>query len=162
MNLYAIHFWPLLLLPALGIFYLLSRRSLTEGARGRTLVAFALRGSVLLLLLLALMDVHMRRVADQLTVIFLLDKSQSVPGSLRERAVQEMRISLRDMKEEDRAGMVVFGATASIETAAETKPDFTRIASGWSFSRTGTRIWGTPCWRRGTRTPGEPWWTWCP
>ncbi|MHC4601664.1 MAG: hypothetical protein ACYS47_21935, partial [Planctomycetota bacterium] len=101
MNLYALHFWPILLLPVLGIFYLLSRKSLTEGARGRALVVFALRASVLILLLLALMDVHVRRVADHLAVIFLLDKSQSIPGSLRERAVQEMRISLRDMKEGD-------------------------------------------------------------
>ncbi|MHC5080705.1 MAG: VWA domain-containing protein, partial [Planctomycetota bacterium] len=129
MNIHAVHFWPLLLLPLLGVFLLLSRRSLAGGVRSRPIVSFILRTVVFLLLLLACMDIHMTEVADELAVIFLLDKSQSIPAPLREKAVHEMRMKVAEMEEGNRAGLVVFGSTASIETVPEVKPELSRIAS---------------------------------
>jgi hypothetical protein len=136
MNFYAVHLWPLWLLLLLAFFGLLSWKSLAGGTTGRRAVAFALRAGVLALLALALMDIHWTRVAERLAVVFVMDRSQSVPPSLREEALSRVRAATATLEEETLAGMVVFGEAASIESTPDPRPDFSRIASVVGADRT--------------------------
>ncbi len=136
MNLYLLHLWPLLLVPLLGVFFYLSRRSLAEGKRGRAAASFGLRSGVVLLLLLAVAELHTARRSDELAVVFVLDRSRSVPGAIRERAVQNTQLAVSGMGEGNLAGMVVFGTTASIEAEPAKAPDLSRIASVLEDTRT--------------------------
>ena len=68
----------LVLLPALWVF---SFRSLAGLGRFRRLFALAFRTLVFVLIVLALAEVQMLRTSDRLTVIYLLDQSESIPAA---------------------------------------------------------------------------------
>ncbi len=112
--------WFLLLLLLVPLLWTLSYRSLAGLGRWRRLVALSLRTTVLVVLVLALAQMQWRDRTDRLTVIYLLDQSQSIPVAKRDymldyvhRAVNSQR---RDQKQ-DMAGVIVFGSNAKIESA---------------------------------------------
>ncbi len=112
--------WFLLLLLLVPVLWVLSFQSLAGLGRWRRLCALFLRTSVLVILVLALAQMQWRDRTDRLTVIYLLDQSQSIPAARREfmleyvhRAVNSQR---RDQKQ-DMAGVIVFGSNAKIESA---------------------------------------------
>jgi uncharacterized membrane protein len=105
----------LILLPLLWIF---SLRSLSSLGTKRRIVALLLRSLVMTCLILALAEVQLQKSSDKVTVIYLLDQSDSIPSLKRElmldyvvREVQEHRRANRN----DRAGIIVFGRDAVIE-----------------------------------------------
>ena len=108
--------WYLLLLLLVPVIWSYSFRGLAALGPMRRILALGLRTLVILLFVAALADVQMVRVSDRLTVIYLLDQSQSIPVENRRamihyvnRAIQEHR------RDDDRVGVIVFGRDAAIE-----------------------------------------------
>ncbi len=105
----------LLLVPAL---WLVSYRTLAALGPVRRAVALGLRTTVLLLLVLALAELQVRQVSDKVTVLYLLDQSESIPRAkrelMREFVVEHVRRH-RDAERNDRAGVIVFAREAAIE-----------------------------------------------
>ncbi|MFM7103069.1 MAG: vWA domain-containing protein, partial [Verrucomicrobiota bacterium] len=110
--------WLLLLPPALGWTLWLAWRSDASLDPWRRWASTALRVGVVLLLVLGLAGLQFRRPQEGMNVFFLLDRSDSVPSPLQEesRAVAN-RLALGKRKD-DRAGFLIFGADAALETEA--------------------------------------------
>lgn len=107
--------WLLLLLP---FFWVGSYRSLSGLGQFRRFCSLTLRTGVVLLVVLALAEFQMVRTSDQLTVIFVLDQSESIPRDKRQYmldyVIQEVD-EHRRTETNDRAGVIVFGGEAKIE-----------------------------------------------
>jgi uncharacterized membrane protein len=78
-------------------------------------VSLGLRTTIVLLLVLALAGTQWVRASNDLSVVFLLDVSDSVDLDAREQAVGFVRAALADMGPDDRAALVLFGADALVE-----------------------------------------------
>jgi hypothetical protein len=113
----------LLLIPALIWF---SFRSLAGLGPIRRVVALGLRSLLILLLVLALAETHARKPEDNLTVLFLYDRSLSIPPDINalNQDEREQRIFnfINDAvakrggtKQGDRAGVIVFGRQPRLE-----------------------------------------------
>jgi hypothetical protein len=110
--------WYVLLLALLPLVYFLSRRSLAGLSSPRRVAAILLRGSVFLLVTLALAEIRALKTSDRLAVIYVIDRSESIPAVSREAARQyavETAGAQRDAAREDLVGVVSFGKTAGIE-----------------------------------------------
>ncbi len=108
----------LLLLVLLPVLWWTSLRSLAGLGRVRSVVALLLRSAVLLLLIAALAEAQLVRTTDRLTVIYLLDQSDSIPAETRREMLDYVKSSWRrhrDSKRQDRAGVVIFGRDADVE-----------------------------------------------
>ncbi len=113
----------LLLLAFLPVLWALSYRSLAGLGTSRRLLSLALRSIVFGMLILALAEVQLRRVSDRVTVLYLLDQSESIPRATRDAMIKyvmkEVELHRRkgDLKSasEDKAGVIIFGREATIE-----------------------------------------------
>ncbi len=107
--------WLLLLVP---VFWAFSYQSLASLGNARRLLAIGLRTIVVLLFVCALAEMQFQRISEKVTVIYLLDQSESIPRAKRELmrkyVVEDVRAH-RDARREDRAGVIVFGREAAIE-----------------------------------------------
>jgi len=105
----------LLLLPLL---WALSFRSLSGLGNIRRLSVLVLRSAVISLLIFALAEIQLKKSNDRMTVIYLLDQSESIPPSQRQAmmkyVVEEVDLHRQDSRS-DKAGVIVFGAQAQIE-----------------------------------------------
>jgi len=105
----------LLLLPVLWLF---SFRSLAGLGNVRRFLAIALRTLVFTLLVFALAEVQLMQTSNKVTVIYVLDQSESIPLDKRQAMLDYVVDSVREYRDdqrEDRAGVIVFGRNASIE-----------------------------------------------
>jgi uncharacterized membrane protein len=96
----------------------LGKRSLAGLGPWRQWLAILLRCSVLLLVIAALAGIQWIWINDRLTVIYLLDQSDSIPAAKRQlmlRYAIESTKSHRQANRQDRAGLIIFGREASIE-----------------------------------------------
>ncbi|MFO0342114.1 MAG: VWA domain-containing protein [Planctomycetota bacterium] len=108
--------WLLLLLGLLPLVWWLGFRSLAGLGGLRRVLALLLRSLVLTLLVLALAEMSWQKRTDQLTVIYLLDQSESIPVAKRSAMLKFVFESVaRHRREKDKAGVVIFGANARIE-----------------------------------------------
>lgn len=116
------HFlWLLLLLP---VIWILSFNSLAGLGRSRRVFAIAFRSLVYAALVFALAEIHWRDLTNRLTVLYLLDQSESIPREQREammtyvaKSVDEHRKSNRGIGTGDLAGVIVFGTNADFEAS---------------------------------------------
>lgn len=109
--------WVLAGLALIPLIWLFSFRSLAGLGGFRRVLALTLRSLVLALLVLALAGVQWERKTDRLTVIYLLDQSESIPQVSREAMLKYVFESVAAHRRElDRAGVVIFGANAKIES----------------------------------------------
>lgn len=117
----------LLLLPlTVGLALLGGRRP----TRARFWGGLVLRVLLLTLIVLALAGIQIRRRADTLTTVFLLDVSDSVPTDEQARGETFVRQAIQAMPAGDRAALVVFGKDALVERlAAEVRwlPDLASV-----------------------------------
>lgn len=97
--------------------------------RGRHLLALAARLLLLSGLILALAGAQGVRHNDDLTVVFLLDRSASVPTDAQEAAEAWVRQALSTMPAGDRAAIVAFGQDALVERAPSADRRLDRMAS---------------------------------
>ncbi|RUL85071.1 VWA domain-containing protein [Tautonia sociabilis] len=110
--------WWLLLIPVLlPPLVLLSLRSLSGLGNVRRALAILLRSAVVSLIALALADPQLVRRNESLTTIFLLDASRSIPGDLQAPMLGFInRAILQHQRPGDRAGVIVFGKEAKVES----------------------------------------------
>lgn len=99
----------LFLIVALPLFYFLYRSAKK--------IFLSLRFLTLLLIILSLAGLSYSRYLEQVNLIFLLDVSDSVGLKNRQMALAVIEEILKEKKTGDRAGLVVFGAEASVDTA---------------------------------------------
>lgn len=104
---------PVLLIPL----WIFSFRSLAGLGPVRRVFALLLRTAVLTICILALADIQLKRSTEKLSVIYLLDQSKSIQPSQRKALVDYVNAAIREHRDrDDRAGVVVFGRDASIQT----------------------------------------------
>ena len=110
--------WMLLLLLILPFIWLSSFWALSGLGPGRRIAALLFRTTLLLLIIFAVAGVQWVWKSDKLTVIYLLDQSDSIARAKRDLmlnyAIQSVR-EFRDDRRDDRAGLIVFGREAAIE-----------------------------------------------
>lgn len=108
----------LALLALIPILWWLGYRSLAGLGRWRRLLALTLRSLVLLGIVMALADVQYRRKNDQLTVVYLLDQSLSIPADVRQAMLNYVEESIEaspDRKLDDQYAVIAFGRDAAVE-----------------------------------------------
>ncbi len=112
--------WWLLLLLLIPVIWAFSYRSLAGLGRFRRPFAIGLRSLVLLLLVLCLAEAQLLKTSEKLTVMYLLDQSESVPLPRREAMMSYVIREVakhRNPDREDAAGVIIFGREAKIESA---------------------------------------------
>ncbi len=112
--------WWLLLLLLAPVIWILSFRSLAGLGPVRRLAALGLRTLVLVLLVLCLAEVQVLKTSEKLTVIYLLDQSESIPRPRREAMMHYVIREVAKHRNADRgdaAGVIIFGRDAKIESA---------------------------------------------
>lgn len=115
--------WLLLLLIALPLIWVYSFSSLSGLGPYRRLFAIGLRSLVLTALVLALAGIQLERISDRMTVLYLLDQSESIPKRTREAMLEYVTRDVQahrrtgDLQNpvEDKAGIIIFGREATIE-----------------------------------------------
>jgi uncharacterized membrane protein len=109
------YLWLLLALPLL---WYIGYESLGALGKFRRWLALLFRTAVWTAIVLALAGAQIVWVSDRMTVMYLLDQSESIPLAKRQvmldYVVQNVRRH-RNPAREDRAGIIVFGRDASIE-----------------------------------------------
>ncbi len=118
-----------LLIPLVAIvvaLHLTSRRRLGVGRR-RT--ALAIRITLLSALVFALAGFQLVLPVDRLSVVYVVDLSDSVGTAGREEALAYVRESLAAKKDDDIAGIVAFGGDALVERLPSDIAEIDRIAS---------------------------------
>ena len=103
----------LLLLPGL---WWLGYRRLAGLGRFRRWFAIAFRTAVVVLLVMAAADLQLVRTNNDLTVIFVLDQSLSIPQQQRAAMIRYVKEEVHaHRRDKDRAGVIVFGGDAVVE-----------------------------------------------
>lgn len=106
--------WWLLLIPAMA-WIALRRKGALGGFRGGA--ALILRSLVVLMVAAALADVQIVRSSDRVTTFFLLDRSRSIPERFRRAMLAYVNLAVETQRRDgDRAGVIVFGKTAAVES----------------------------------------------
>jgi uncharacterized membrane protein len=133
--------WWLLLLGLIPLIVFLSYRSLAGLGPVRRWIAIALRCSLILFLILALAEVRIRHQNENITALFLVDRSLSIPEEYDPQAPADSpRVDLRwDRIEKfindavalrgpqhkyDRAGLILFGRRPRLELPPSNAPFF--------------------------------------
>ncbi|MCC7358661.1 MAG: VWA domain-containing protein [Anaerolineales bacterium] len=106
--------WLLLLLLALPFLVWLGRPS-RGPSRRRELFSLALRLLIALLLILGLAGLELRRDADRLSVVYLVDHSDSMPPNARQVALEYVAAAMQQMGPNDQSAVIVFGGDALVE-----------------------------------------------
>ncbi|HEX7172916.1 MAG TPA: VWA domain-containing protein [Candidatus Limnocylindria bacterium] len=107
--------WLWLLAPAgviVAVGWLGASRTLPAGRR---IASLAIRLALVSCLVLALAGLRLALPADRLSVVFLLDASDSMLDATRAELVEWARDAVRGKPEADTAGVVVFGANALVD-----------------------------------------------
>jgi len=124
------HPWYLLLLPVMAaLLWWAARGSLAGLTRSRRRTALGLRIIAVALLILALAGLQAIYRTRAMGVVFVLDVSRSMPPQTTARALRYIGRAVRQMRPEDRAALVVFGAEPSLEVSATTRPSIPVIHS---------------------------------
>lgn len=121
----------LLLLPVAVWFWRRARR-ITGGVRQRVL-----RVAASVCLILALSGLQVRGGESPLSAMFVLDRSGSVAGTHAE-SLRDINRLAAPMRAGDRAGLLVFGANATVERPLGPRLDAPNVAT--TLSGTGTNI----------------------
>ena len=129
-------YFPRFAWPEILVLLLMIPWSLYVGAKIRSLsrlrkiTALTLRTLILAALIGALAGTEIVKTSDRLAVFFLLDHSDSIPDDMRRASAQWVRnLGETAMKENDEAGVVVFGDNASVELSVAPKLDLDVIRS---------------------------------
>ena len=108
----------LLLLLLLPLMWVVSFNSLSGLGRWRRLLALAFRSVVFTVIVFALADIKYQQRSDQMTVVYLLDQSLSIPTDHRQAMIEYVNESIgkhHDEDKNDRFAVIVFGRDAAVE-----------------------------------------------
>src|SRR6185503_4184653 len=109
-------FYLLLLAPGLGWVIWLAWKSDVQISAWRRWAAFVLRIVIVFALVLAIAGLQWKKPLEGMNVFFLLDRSDSVPSSQQEAARDLVNKFSAQKKNVDKAGVLVFGTDAGIES----------------------------------------------
>ncbi|WP_164103047.1 VWA domain-containing protein [Candidatus Laterigemmans baculatus] len=115
----------LLLLLLAPLFWVVALRSRASLGRLRWTLAVALRMLIFALLVLAIAGFQWVRRTDDVTVLYLVDRSLSIPRASLDRAVEFVNASIAQHRREDRgdrAGVISFGKQAAVEVPPLAEP----------------------------------------
>src|SRR5262249_561921 len=84
-------------------------------------LALGIRSLVLLLIVTSLAGLHVTRPSRQLAVLFVLDRSYSIPQAQRDAEVAYVNEAARLLTRDDKAGGLAFGRDAYLELEPEAK-----------------------------------------
>ena len=137
--------WFLLLLIVLPFLWVLSYNSLAGLGRYRRWFAILIRTAVYCLLVFAVAEMQWRKTTDRLTVMYLLDQSESIPAEQREFMIQyaEKEVAAhRREQERDMSGVIIFGGKAKIECAPYDGmlPSIGKLESDFDIDKGATSI----------------------
>ena len=104
--------WMLLLLVLVPMWWAAGRKTL-QGRQAK--VAAVLRTLLILLIALAAAGLTLKMPAKRLGVVFVLDRSASLPEAARAEALQFVQDAAESMNEQDKAAVVVVGDGAMVE-----------------------------------------------
>ncbi len=127
--------WLLLLLLALPVFVWLGWPS-RGPSRRREIASLVLRLLFALLLCLSLAGLEVRRAADELSVIFLVDHSDSMSPLAQQLAQDYVRQALQHLGPNDRAGVIIFGGNALVERPLSASKELDNFTSKVSTLQT--------------------------
>jgi uncharacterized membrane protein len=88
--------------------------------------ALALRGALVVVLLVTLLRPTLPRLVDRLNVVFLLDQSDSISLAGRERAYRFVADAARHAKSGDRQELIVFGESAVVDQSLANRKSLER------------------------------------
>src|SRR5213596_2640141 len=124
MNFQLTHPQWLLLLPLAWAWVIwLALKSDVQVAAWRRWLALGVRLVVTLLLLLAIAGLQWKKPQEGVNVFFVLDRSDSIPSVQQEAARKLVNRFEVAKKKEDRAGLLVFGTDAALESTASAQVD---------------------------------------
>ena len=129
-------YYLLLLVPTLGWVFWFAWKSDVQLSRWRRWVAVAIRVVVLTVLVCAVAGLQMLRPIDGMNVFFLLDRSDSIPSPQQEAARDYVNKAAKLMKKTDKAGVIVFGSEASIESSPSPVVDLQKVQAVVGTERT--------------------------
>jgi uncharacterized membrane protein len=90
-------------------------RSLAGLSGGRRWTALVTRSLVMTLLILCLAGLQWTQTSKSVSVVYLLDRSDSIPQNLKDAELAFVHETKKRMKADDRAGLITFGGRSTIE-----------------------------------------------
>ena len=117
--------WYLLLALFLPVLWIVSWRNLSGLGPVRRWFALGIRTIIFLLLIGALAEAYLPRTSDRLTVVYLLDQSESIPPLARKVMLDYCRTAVekhQDRRAGDRVAVIVFGRHPAVEVAPTEGP----------------------------------------
>ena len=128
--------WLLLLFAAAPWTIWLTLRSDVQISAWRRWTAFAVRAVIVLTLVLAIAGLQWKRPQEGMNVFFVLDRSDSIPPEQQEAARLYVSKAAAEKKPVDKAGVLVFGTDAAIDTAPNEKVGDQKIQAVVGSERT--------------------------
>lgn len=129
-------YYLLLLIPAVGWVAWFARNSDVQVTTWRRWISTLVRVWVLLALVFALAGLQWRLPIEGMNIFYLLDRSDSIPSPQQEAARDYANRASKQMKPGDKAGVIVFGSEASIETSPNAAVDVQKIQAVVGTERT--------------------------
>ncbi|MCL5096728.1 MAG: VWA domain-containing protein [Candidatus Omnitrophica bacterium] len=131
------HPWWLLILPiALGWVGWWAWKTDVQISPWRRWAVLGLRSAIVTMLVLALAGSQWLRPQEGMNVIYLLDRSESIPAQQQEAALQYVNRTVTHKETFDRAGLVVFGTDAGIESSVNQALDVEKVQAVVGTDRT--------------------------
>jgi uncharacterized membrane protein len=137
MNLQFTHpYYLLVLVPALAWVLWFAWKSDVQVSAWRRWMALLIRIMVLASLVFAIAGLQWLLPVEGMNVFFLLDRSDSIPSPQQEAARDYVNRASKEMKKVDKAGVIVFGSEASIESSPNSAVDVQKIQAVVGTERT--------------------------
>ena len=129
-------YYLLLLAPSLAWVIWFAWKTDVQVSPWRRWTALGIRTVVLTGLVLAIAGLQWLRQVDGMNVLFALDRSDSIPSPQQEAAKDYVNRIAKEKKKEDKAGVIVFGAEASIESSPNAAVDLEKVQAVVGTERT--------------------------
>src|SRR6266581_7986317 len=126
----------LLLLPALGCVFWLALKSDVQISAWLRWAAVAVRTLVILAIVFAVAGLQWLLPVEGMNVFYLLDRSDSIPAPQQDLVKNYVNKSVAFKRNPDKAGIIVFGSEASIESMPNSAVDLQKIQAVVGTERT--------------------------
>jgi uncharacterized membrane protein len=129
-------YYLLLLVPSLAWVIWFAWKTDVQVSSWRRWAALGIRGLVVTALVFAIAGFQWLLPVEGMNVFFALDRSDSVPSPQQEAARDYVNRIAKEKKKGDKAGVIVFGAEASIESSPNAAVDLQKIQAVVGTERT--------------------------
>ncbi|KAF0242888.1 MAG: hypothetical protein FD180_3690 [Planctomycetota bacterium] len=121
--------WGLVALLALVPVVYLAWSTRLRLVKGRFWTSNVLRAIAVTALALAVAGLRQVRLSDELAVIFVIDRSRSIPAEDEARALEWVQETAKEAGRREEVGLVVFGREASVEVSPAPRLDLDKVHS---------------------------------